>query len=181
MKLAPGRLALDFTATDVHGNDFKLSPLKGQKIVLSFYRNVECPFCNRRIHQIMGHNLRFKQSGVQLVMLFESSNAKLSQSIFHQGISPWPLIGDPTLDIYKKYGVEPSVLKTLNTFLHSSFGQALKDTKELQLPKDNEATKTLIPADFLIDEQFVIHKAHYGQHLDDHIPLEELKSFAGIS
>jgi hypothetical protein len=38
----------------------------------------------------------------------------------------------------------------------------------------------LIPADFFIDENFKIVKAHYGKHLDDHVDIEELKAFAGI-
>jgi hypothetical protein len=38
----------------------------------------------------------------------------------------------------------------------------------------------LMPADFLIDENFRIVKAHYGGHLDDHISIDEFKAFAGI-
>ncbi len=78
-----------------YGNDVKLSDYRGKKIILSFYRNVSGPFCNRRVHQIMGYNAALKNAGVQLVFLFESSNDKLSTSAFHKGISPWPLIGDP--------------------------------------------------------------------------------------
>ena len=34
--------------------------------------------------------------------------------------------------------------------------------------------------DFLMDEQMKVRKAHYGKYLNDHIPIEEIKSFAGL-
>jgi thioredoxin-dependent peroxiredoxin len=180
MKLQEGDPALDFTATDIYGKQVKLSEFKGKKIILSFYRNVSCPFCNRRVHQIMGNNVKLTNTGVQLVFLFESSNEKLKSSVFHQGISPWPLIGDPDKKVYRSYGVENSTLKMMKTMIVSSVGQAKKDTKELNLPEDKDASMNLIPADFFIDENFKIVKAHYGRHLDDHVNIEELKAYAGI-
>jgi peroxiredoxin len=180
MKLEVGQTAPDFIATDIYGNQVKLSVYKGKKIILSFYRNVNCPFCNRRVHQIMGNNLRFKNAGAQLLFLFESSNEKLASSSFHKGISPWPLIGDPQKRIYQSYGVENSALKMMKTMFVANVAQAKKETKELNLPKDNDASMSLIPADFFIDENFRIVKAHYGAHLDDHVSIDELKAFAGI-
>ncbi len=180
MKLQEGSTAIDFTATDIYGKEVKLADFKGKKIILGFYRNVYCPFCNRRVHQIMGTNLKLQKAGVQLVFLFESSNEKLAASVFHQGISPWPIIGDPDKQVFKQYGVEQSALKMMKTMFASSLGQARKDTKELNLPEDKDASMNLIPADFFIDENFKIVKAHYGKHLDDHVAIEDLKAFAGI-
>lgn len=180
MKLQAGLTVLYFVAKDVNGNDVKLSDYKGKKIIISFYRNVNCPFCNRRVHQIMGYNGRLKNTGVQLVFLFESSNKKLSSSVFYKGINPWPLIGDPNKDVYRKYEVEQSTLKMIKTVFVSNVNQAKKETKELNLLEDKEASGNLIPADFLIDENFKIIKAHYGKHLDDHVDIEEIMAFFGI-
>lgn len=180
MKLQAGNSAIDFIAKDINGTDVKLSDYRGRKIILSFYRNVSCPFCNRRVHQIMGHSVRLKKAGVQMVFLFESSNDKLSSSVFHKGISPWPLIGDPDKNVYKQYGVEQSTFKMMKTMVVANVGQAKKDVNDFDLPADKEASMNLIPADFFIDENFKIVKAHYGGHLDDHVDIEELKVFAGI-
>ena len=179
-KLVEGNYAPNFIALDINGNNVQLSDFKSKKIILSFYRNVNCPFCNRRIHQLMGLNLKLKSSGVQMIFMFESSNEKLLSSVFHKGISPWPLIGDPKKLVYEKYGVENSIIKTLNTFISTNLIKAMNDVKPLQLPKDSAASDTLIPADFFINEEFKIAKAHYGNHLDDHISIETIKSFAGI-
>ena len=71
MKLKEGFNAQDFTVKDMYGKEVKLSGYKGKKIILSFYRNVSCPFCNRRIHQIMGNNVRLKETGTELIFMFE--------------------------------------------------------------------------------------------------------------
>jgi thioredoxin-dependent peroxiredoxin len=180
MNLEPGNSAPDFSVPDIYGKLVKLSDYKGKKIILSFYRNVSCPFCNRRVHQIMCNNLRLQNTGTQLLFLFESSNEKLKSSVFHQGISPWPLMGDPDKNIYKIYGVEQSNLKMLKTMASFDVWRAKKETKSLNLPKDKGVSMNLIPADFFIDENFKIVKAHYGLHLDDHVSIGELWSFAGI-
>jgi len=180
MKIREGQLALDFTATDIEGREVKLSDFKGQKIILGFYRNVQCPFCNLRIHKIMGKTVALRNSGIKMVFLFESSNQKLKSSVMHQGISPWPLIGNPEKDIYQKYGVEPSLFKALKTPFVANMMGAMKEAKALNLPEDKDATITLIPADFFIDENFRVVKAHYGASIDGHVPLEELFKFAGL-
>ncbi len=180
MKVQAGNNARDFAAKDIYGKDVKLSDYRGKRIILSFYRNVSCPFCNRRVHQVMGYNIRLMNAGVQLIFLFESDKEKLASSSFHQGIIPWPLIGDPEKKIYNLYGVEQSILKTMKTMFATSLSLAKKDTQELNLPKDKDASMNLIPADFFIDENFRIVKAHYGKHLDDHVDMEELIAFAGI-
>ncbi|HEX5168821.1 MAG TPA: hypothetical protein VFW11_06590 [Cyclobacteriaceae bacterium] len=46
--------------------------------------------------------------------------------------------------------------------------------------EDKDATQSLIPADFLIDEHFRIRRAHYGNNLNDHIAIDEIKAFAGL-
>jgi len=88
----------------------------------------------------MGHNLRFQQSGTQLIFLFESSGEKLLQSVFHQGISPWPLIGDPERKIYNLYGVERSTTRMIRTMVSSNVSRAKKYTREFNLPEDKQAS-----------------------------------------
>lgn len=182
MKLKEGNLAVDFTTNDIYGNEIKLSDYKGKKIILSFLRNVSCPFCNVRVHRLMGNSVKLERSGVVMILFFESSADKLKSSVLHQGISPFPLIGDPEKDVYKKYFVENSVVKMMKTFFQADVKGTMNLAKTLDTPKekDKEASNTLIPADFFIDENFKIVKAHYGKNLEDHVDIEELKKFAGI-
>lgn len=182
MKIKEGNLAPDFITKDIYGNEIKLSDYKGKKIILSFLRNVSCPFCNVRVHKLMWHNIKLQKSGVQMIMFFESSADKLLKSSFHKGISPFPLIGDPKKIVYNMYGVENSVVKMMKTFWQADIKgtMAIAKTLDMQKEKDKDASNTLIPADFFIDENFTIVKAHYGKNLEDHIDLDELIKFAGV-
>jgi len=182
MKITEGNSAIDFTAEDIYGKEIKLSDFKGRKIVLSFLRNVSCPFCNVRVHRLMGNSVKFLRSGIQMILIFESSADKLRSSVLHQGISPIPVIGDPEKVFYKKYGVENSIVKMMKTFFQADIKGTMNTAKTLDTPKekDKDGSMTLIPADFFIDENFKIVKAHYGKNLEDHVDIEELKKFAGI-
>lgn len=183
MKLYSQQPAIDFSVSDIYGKNIRLSDFKGQKIHLGFFRNVNCPFCNLRVHQLSKLNSDFDRKNLKAIYFFESHPKLLLKSIFHQEISPIPLIGDPERKVYAQYGVEASMFKALSTLFSSNSSRDLKAGNALNLPKDKDrnATQTLMPADFLIDEEFNIHKAHYGKNLNDHIAVDEIKRFAGIS
>lgn len=70
----------------------------------------------------------------------------------------------------------------LSTFLRPSSFETLRQAKEqISIPANKERDPTTnqdrLPADFMIDEQFRIVKAHYGSHLNDHITMDEIKAF----
>lgn len=180
MKLNKGQKAIDFTIKDIYGKELKLSDYKGKKILLGFFRNVNCPFCNLRVHELKKIKEDLDKKGLQMIFFFESKPEVLKQSIFHAEVSPIPLIGDPQRTIYSLYGVEPSLFKAISTVFKSGTMEAFKAGQALNLPKDNEATQTLLPADFLIDEDFNIVNAFYGKDLRGHIPIADIKAFVGL-
>ena len=183
MKLKEGQKAIDFTTTDIYGKEVKLSNYKGKKIILSFMRNVSCPFCNVRVHQLMGTSVALEHSGVQMILLFESSAKKLKSSVLHKGILPWPTISDENKKIYKTYSVEKSMLKTMRTMVSGNISETMRISKKLETTEKRdlaEAMSSQIPADLFINQDFTVAKAYYGKHADDHINLDELKKFAGI-
>lgn len=183
MKRYNGEEAPDFLINDIRNNPVRLSDYKGKKILLGFYRNETCPFCNLRVHQINKMWPELQQKNVQPLFIFESRPQILLRSIFHESIAPIPLIGDPEKKLYELYGVERSSIKMLSTFLRPSSFETLRQAKEqISIPADKERDPTTnqdrLPADFMIDEQFRIVKAHYGSHLNDHITMDEIKAFA---
>lgn len=62
-----GKVAPDFTAKDIHGNDVKLSDLKGKNVVLE-WTNHECPF---------------------VVKHYKSGNMQKTQAIATEGGAEW--------------------------------------------------------------------------------------------
>jgi len=183
MQITAGRPAIDFKLNDIYGKEYSLSDFRGKKIVISFLRNVSCPFCNVRIHKLMANSVKLERAGIQMFLFFESTAEQIKSSVIHQGITPWPVIADPDRVWYQRYGVETSFLKAMRTMISSNVMDVIKEAKSLgasQSPDPN-MSRNLIPADFFINPNFTIEKAHYGKHIDDHVSLDELKQFAGIS
>ena len=87
----------------------------------------------------------------------------------------FPVIADPEQALYALYGVEASWLG----FLRGA----------MQVKKYNEAkalgfaggamdgNKARLPADFLLDEQLTVARTFYGQRIDEHLPIGELKQW----
>lgn len=179
MKFKKGEQAKDFTIQDIHGNEVRLSDYRGKKVFLGFFRNVNCPFCNLKVHELAKASEKLAEQNVQMIFFFESSPKLLQKSIFPEQMKNIPLIGDPDKEMYNAYGVSASVLKAMRSmFSGKNIKQMKEGMKHTLKEKDKQATPTLIPADFLIDEQQVIHTAHYGQHLNDHLPLDAIRQFA---
>ncbi len=100
--------------------------------------------------------------------------------MFHQEISPIPLIADPDKVQYAAYGLEESGRKAAVGHVVSFVSQAIQ-AKLKGLPMhpmaDGESIKTM-PAEFLIDETGIIRELHYSQQLTDRLRMELLHAFA---
>jgi hypothetical protein len=89
------------------------------------------------------------------------------------------MLADPQEDIYSKYGARTSVMGALRTAakLHRVAG-ALKFAPNSPVAVDNSPFR--IPAEFLIDARQRIGKAHYGDEIDDGIPVAEAIEMAPL-
>ncbi len=176
-KLNTGQLAPSFSLNDTSDREINLSNFKnkGKKILVSFFRNVACPFCNFRIHQLIAKNDQWKDN-LEMIFFLESKKEVVLRSSFHQGISPIPIIADFERETYQKYGAEVS-LKKFNDTIHSEKHIAVcADLVEKGYAIDTgESEIHSIPADFLLDENLNIIKAHYGKNIPDHLPLTEIE------
>jgi len=162
---------------DVYGQTIDLNAYRDRKVYMSFFRNVNCPFCNLRIHELI--RKKEELNHLQLIFFLESSLQQIQRSIFHQEVSPIPLIADPQHEVYSKYRVESSMMKMMNTFMKAGTMSAMKQGRQFDVPDNEEkhVSMTLMPADFLIGPGLVIEKVNYGSHLRDHLPLDELTAF----
>lgn len=182
MKIFEGQIAIDFNVSDAFGKPIKLSSYNGNKVLLSFFRNVHCPFCNLRVHELSKLREQLEDKGLKMIFFFESTPESIQNSVFHQEMSAIPLIGDPEKKIYSQYGIEASALKMMSTFFTSGVMKGMKEGSKYDVPKEKEShvTQTLIPADFLIDENMIVRKVHYGANVKDHLPTEEIKQFVKL-
>ncbi|PIY08224.1 MAG: alkyl hydroperoxide reductase [Flexibacter sp. CG_4_10_14_3_um_filter_32_15] len=178
MRLKTGQTAPLFSLEDIFGRKIDLSSYKdkNKKILISFFRNVACPFCNFRIHQLTKKNEKWKDK-LEMIFFLESKKEVVLRSIFHKEVSPIPIISDENKVLYQEYGVENSTFKTLSTFLSSKHRTTFNTAKKMGLSiNSGEKGITIIPADFLLDENLTIMEAYYGKNIGDHLPFENIEA-----
>lgn len=169
-----------FHLIDIYNRQIDLKAYKGKRVFIAFFRHAGCPFCNLRVHSLMKIRETLVSKNMEMIFFFESTKELLLSSIFHKGISPVPLIADPTKTWYSIYGIENSLLKSSFSHLTSFIQTAIK-AKTNKLPiyamAGAESFSTM-PAEFLLDENQIIRKIHYAQTLNDRLSLDTIIAFA---
>lgn len=174
MRQQAGTPAPEFEVTDIFGEEFSLRDFKGQKVLLSFYRYAACPFCNLRFHKINKKYLDFKKEGLAIISVFHSPSDSIIKNIQKHKPS-FPIVPDPGLKLYELYGLRTSIWRFIKMLFRI---RDLWQSIRLGLFKISpEGPLSMVPADFLIDEQGYIHKAYYGKDSGDHIPFHEIKKW----
>ena len=174
MRIKPGEPAKEFEVSDVFDNSINLRSYKGKKLLLSFYRYASCPFCNLRVHQIIQHHEAFQQKSLCVLAFFQSPKKSILQYVGEQN-APFPIIADPSREVFRLYGVESSWKGVLRTGRRvATLMSALKNGF---IPGKMEGSKALLPADFLVDCDLIVKEAYYGKDIGDHLPMEIIRQF----
>ncbi len=171
MRMSPGRRAIDFDVTDINGTRWSLQALHGRPILLSFFRDAACPFCNLRVYELtrLYESLQARY-GLTMIGFFQSSTEEIRRHV-GRAPRPFPLVPDPGNAVYQRYAVESSMAGTawamvrrMPTLLRAMFGHML-------FPR---TMNTTLPADFLIGPGLMVQLAHYGRDAGDHLPVAVL-------
>lgn len=171
MRLKKGDAAIDFSFSDYQGNEIKLSDYKGYKVLLTFFRDAPCPFCNMRVQQLIRTYPEFEKRGIKVITLFGSSKEEIMEYAGKQN-APFPIIPDPELELYAKYHIEKSKMGMVKALMNPVRVIKVMTSGFFNM---NSGTKVpVVPADFLIDEQQVIARAYYGKDYSDHIDIQEV-------
>jgi thioredoxin-dependent peroxiredoxin len=178
MALHPGMPAPAFQAEDLHGNPVALADYAGKTLLLSFFRNSACALCNLRVHQLIQRYPQYHALGLEIVAVFESPRDSMLQYVGRQQ-APFPLIADPQALLYGRYEVETSEEKVAVTMAMPETQQHIAEaaTAGFALTREPGSNFHRIPADFLIGPDLLIQRAHYAQHITDHLPFEEIERF----
>jgi len=166
--------AIDFTTNDIFGDTFQLSDYVGKRIVLSFFRDAACPFCNYRVYQLTEKYREWKDSGLEIVVVFSDSSEQVRKHVARHP-RPFKMLSDPNLKLYNSYGVEQSFLALLKALLFK-LPEVIKGVVKGGRPTNNPHVK-IVPADFLIDVDGRVMDLYYGKNTADHIPLDRIQRF----
>ncbi|WP_040556945.1 peroxiredoxin family protein [Reinekea blandensis] len=176
MRLTPPAPAQTFEAQDIYGETVRLTDFAGKKVMLCFFRDAACPFCNFRVYELTHRYRAWKARGVEVIAVFSSTAEEVREHVARYP-RPFRLIADSNLDIYNQYGVEKSG-KALWKALLFKMPRIIRGMVKGGRPRPNPHV-TLVPADFLIDTKGHIQDCWYGRNTSDHIPLERVDAFIG--
>lgn len=175
MRLNAGTQAIGFSVSDYKNKPVQLTAYSGSKVLLSFFRDAYCPFCNLRVHQLINHFDEFDKHNLKVITFFAATQEDIYENAGQQN-APFPIISDPQLTWYRKYAVESSSMGLIRAMLKPAAMMKIMTSRFFNLKSVTK--KPLIPADFLIDEDQIVARAHYGRDYGDHISIPEILSWA---
>ena len=173
MRIRPGDHAIDFLAHDVDGQPQSLDRYRGEPLLLQFYRYAGCAMCDLRLHDFAREYPALRDRGLRVVAFFHSSSDRLRGHLRDRAL-PFTVVGDPSLDVYRRYGVEASGLRLLWSAAKPSFYwdwiRAMRHGHWGSL----HWRMTTMPADFLIAGDQTVLRVHHGRDIGDHMPIKTI-------
>jgi peroxiredoxin len=176
MSLYPNQPAPDFQIDDIEGNPVRLSAFKGQKVLLTFYRHVGCPFTNLRFLELREREKEFKKNGLVVLAVYESSIENLMRYCLKVP-SYAKIIANPEFNLYQLYDIELNDLKILYSMYRGAYNKLMEGKKAFKDKFEPEGHANLLGGDFLINEEGIVVYPYYNQFLGDHLPVKDIEHF----
>jgi peroxiredoxin Q/BCP len=175
MRLAIGDPAKLFETTDINGNPVALEDYRGKLTLLSFFRSASCPLCSLRVHYLIDRYPMLHQRGLSVLPIFETSREMTIKFVGKQQ-PPFPLITNPSHDLYRLYGTETSLWGLISGFVYKR-RRDYRTAARMKLGTISDGNLARLPADFLLGPDLVIAQAYYGRDIGDHLPFSEIDRF----
>ena len=172
MRLVAPRPAPALQLMDIYGKPVVIGG-RGRRMLLSFFRDAACPFCNFRIYELTSHHANLAALGLDIVAVFNATPAQVKRFVARQP-RPFRVAADPSSRAHDLYGIERSFWRKLKG-IATRVPTLIKGLRVVGLAGLN--TGNLMPADFLIDEHGSIVEAYYGGDAGDRIPIERIELF----
>lgn len=173
-ELKPGVAAPNFTTKSLDGSEISIAAMRGKKIWLAFYRYAGCPLCNLYLSEISHKTEQLRKDGLQMIAVFESTPDMFPDNVRNLPYTRY-LISDPKKDLYFLYEVETrlgaalhpgAILKWIEATAGKGFSQPMPD-----------GALGTVPAHFLINEEGILTRVKYGNHIGDHISFDDVEDF----
>jgi peroxiredoxin Q/BCP len=158
VKLRPGDPAPGFSLDSVNMGRVTLDDYRGRRVLLVFGRYFGCPVCQHDFDQLI--RLR-RETGIDVIYMVQSSPESAAKYISGLGVD-FPVVAVPMeggrYRVYDAYGVgalgPASVIQI--------FMRARDARREGKVHGSYEGRETQSPADFVVDVDGVIVRAHVG-------------------
>lgn len=172
-RVKPGEKIRDFSLPDMSNEMVSLSDFKNRSVLLSFFRDATCPFCNLRLYELTRKHADYRKQGLEVVAIFNSPPETIRHYLGKRN-RPFPMLGDMEKEVFRLYGVESSwgiLMKGMFNFsrMFSAFSKGF-------MPSTG-AFKPLLPADFLIDPDGTVRATYYSRDAARHLSLAIVEKY----
>ena len=174
--LTVGDNAPNLNLPAIDGTTFKMSDMKGKRVILTFFRFSSCPFCNIRINRIVKRWNEFADDTV-MVGVFNAKPGELTKRMKKHS-APFTIVADETYEHFENNGVSKSFGKFMWGAMRSPLTFMLATLKGYVPMTFSISKMSTIPVDLLIGEDGKVVEAHYCKDTVDHIPIDRMISFA---
>ena len=108
MQLPAPNLAPKIELADTNGSLVHIGT--GNRMLLSFFRDTHCPFCNFRIFQLTQHYKEFSEAGLDIVIFFLCQSRHISRTnrVIRHAFSRHPMAGETLLFDYATSDTSPA-------------------------------------------------------------------------
>lgn len=174
-KLTVGDIAPTFTVQDAFGATVTFNGAGQRATLLAFLRYAACPFCNLAIHRLTVEYPILQDSGIDVIAFVQSSRVNIQKHIYeeHAERPPFPIIPAGRPNVYKQYGVSPTLeqtpqlLATIPAWIHKVRHGGLGEI-------DVDGNLFLAPALFMVSPAGNIVLAKYVANLYNHELFSEV-------
>jgi peroxiredoxin len=169
MRLKAGDSFPETALTNIHGRPVAIPDVASRWVHLQFRRFAGCPICNLHLQSFVKRHTEIRDAGIHEIVVFHSPAESL---LSYQGSFPFDVVGDPEKALYRRFGVQSSVLAILNPKVWPTLfeANAAKDK-----PKGGpEGGPFGLPADFLVSSDGSVVASHYGAHASDQWSVDAL-------
>jgi len=163
--------APSFVAETIEGHRVELAALRGQTLLLKFYRFATCPVCNWHMKAFIHDYAALDRLGLKTIVFFHSPGEKVQRT--RRQVAPFDIVGDPTRRVFSAYGVERSWAGMLSLSVWGTYARAMAAGFEPGM-LTADAGMDGQPADFIIDSDGRIAYAHYGKNYVDALGVPQV-------
>jgi peroxiredoxin len=113
----------------------------------------------------------FDKNNLEIVLVFESRESTIKKYIKDQKL-PFTMVSDVGQNFYNLYAVEKSWSKLIQLFLtRKGIVDCLRGFSKFKKFSSMKGSTNRVEAEFLIDENGILEKVHYGKTVGDHMPV----------
>jgi len=170
MRLEIGNKAPSFRAESLSGETVSLEDYKNQNVLIKFYRFATCPVCNLHLRSFVRQYDKLAKAGLLVVVIFHSPKWRTGKNMPEH--LPFEILSDPDKKIFKRYGVEKSMMGMFSLAVWRDYYLALRAGFSTGM-FSHDGGMFGHPADMLVDKDGIIRYVHYGKDYADSLTVEQ--------